>query len=513
MLQTARRHALWVLAWCVLTALGCTALARLELTRLREAFETDARIVHRLLSQRVVQHDAILSTLALLQRDADPATPTQPEQRLSSLYPQLLAVVRRERDGAWPEAALAAAEEASRTSRRAALAGLDLPAGRYWLVLAAMPASFALRVDVRGTVPWSEWPMQPDSSPVRVTLEHEGQTHVVQPGRIAEGGWRFDFHKHLASDSQAFDVVAQRQVGWRELPWGRMAALALVLGAALAALLALQRQRAARRRAEELLRLGQVSRLNALGELAAGMAHELNQPLTAVLANTQAASRLLQDDPPELDTAREAMAQAAQQARRASDVVGRLRRALERQGGGGTQVLDLVALVRNALYLLEPECRRRDVTPEVTAPATLSVRADPVALEQIVHNLLMNALQALEQVPAASRALAVGIGREGDEAFLRVADSGPGIAPDVLPRIFEPFFTTREGGLGLGLSLCESLAGAMGGSLAAAAHTPRGAVFTLRLPQGGDGDGSDDAAPSGGPSAPETAGPALRSRP
>jgi signal transduction histidine kinase len=504
MLQTARRHAPWILAWCVLTALGCIALARMELTRLREAFETDARIVHRLLSQRVVQHDAILSTLALLQREADPAAGGQPEQRLSSLYPQLLAVARRERDGAWPDTALAAAEDTSRKSRRAALAGLDLAAGRYWLVLAAEPASFALKVDVRTTVPWSEWPMPPDTSPVRVTLEQDGQTHVVQPGRIADGGWRFDFHKHLASESQAFDVVALRQVGWQELPWGRMAALALALAAAWAALLALQRQRAARRRAEELLRLGQVSRLNALGELAAGMAHELNQPLTAVLANTQAASRLLQDDPPELDTAREAMAQAAQQARRASEVVGRLRRAVDRQGAaGGAQALDLVALVRNALYLLEPECRRRSVTTELASPAALNVRADPVALEQIVHNLLMNALQALEQVPPQERRLTVSIepvnaatlaaGRAGAEARLRVADSGPGIPPDVLPRIFEPFFTTREGGLGLGLSLCESLAGSMGGSLTAEANAPRGAAFTLRVPLDGGLSSTDVA--------------------
>ena len=93
---------------------------------------------------------------------------------------------------------------------------------------------------------------------------------------------------------------------------------------------ALFRQRAEKRRAEELLRLGQVGRLNTLGELAAGMAHELNQPLTALLADTQAASRLLDENPPELVIARKAMAQAAEQARRASDVADRLRRAVER---------------------------------------------------------------------------------------------------------------------------------------------------------------------------------------
>ena len=114
-----------------------------------------------------------------------------------------------------------------------------------------------------------------------------------------------------------------------------MALWALVVAAVLTVLRHGLRQRAARSRAEELLRLGQVARLNTLGELAAGMAHELNQPLTAVLANTQAARRLLDDDPPELATARSAMAQAVEQARRAADVVGRLRRVVERPDATG----------------------------------------------------------------------------------------------------------------------------------------------------------------------------------
>jgi C4-dicarboxylate-specific signal transduction histidine kinase len=105
-----------------------------------------------------------------------------------------------------------------------------------------------------------------------------------------------------------------------------------------------------------------------------------------------------------------------------------------------------------------------------------------VALEQIVHNLLTNALQALELVPDDERQLAIGITVEQGAGVLRVADSGPGIASDVLPRVFEPFFTTREGGLGLGLSLCETLAIGMGGKLHAQAHVPRGAMFILSLP-------------------------------
>lgn len=481
MFDWARRYRLWIAAGLVASLLGAVVLARLQLAQLRDAFETDARIAHRLLSQRVVQHDAVLATLALLQPGAEASAP---EQRLSALYPQILGVQRRDRDATWVDARLAAAETLSRAVRRPVLAHVDLARGRYQLVLAAEPTSFALQMDLRATVPWSEWPMAPDTSPVRVTLEHDSQSFVVQPGRIGAGGWRFDFHKHLAADSQPFDVVAIRQVGWAELPWGWMAAWTLAVAGLLAGAGVLVRQREERRRAEELLRLGQVARLNTMGELAAGMAHELNQPLTALLANTQAAGRLLADDPPDLPTARDAMAQAVQQARRAADVVGRLRRAVQRPDTAAqAQSVVLQDAVRNALHLLAPELQRRQVASQVDAPdGPVAVLAEPVALEQIIHNLLMNALQALEQVSAPERQLLLTLTTSASHGVLTVADTGPGMAPEVLPRVFEPFFTTRTGGLGLGLSLCETLAGGMGGQLTAAHHTPRGAAFRLSLP-------------------------------
>ena len=472
----------WIAAWAVLALGGGAVLARIELAQMRETFETNARIMHRLLSQRVVQHDAILATLALLQPGAEGLTEAAPEQRLPALYPQILAVQRRDRDIVWTDPALVTAERESRQLRRATLAGVDFAAGRYRLVLAAQPASFALTIDVRAMVPWAEWPLDPATSPVRAVLEQSGQAFELQPGQLASGGWAFEFRKHLAADSQPFDVVATRTVGWDELPWSRLLLWAAALAAALAWLRHGLRQRAARARAEELLRLGQVARLNTLGELAAGMAHELNQPLTAVMASTQAARRLLADDPPELGTARGAMDQAVEQARRASEVVVRLRRAVERPDlSGQTQVVDLADAVRRALYLLEPECQRRGVTPVVEAATPVTVMAEPVALDQIIHNLLMNALQALEQSPA-QRALTVRVDHQAPWGRIQVIDSGPGIAPDALPRIFEPFFSTRAGGLGLGLSLCETLALHMGGALAAGANEPRGAVFTLTLP-------------------------------
>lgn len=483
----------WLVSWLVASVLGAALIANQAIERHRALFETDARIVHRLLSQQVVQHDAMLATLALLQ-PGQPGTETAgeaaPEQRLSALYPHILAVQRRDRGSIWSDALLTPAEQASRQARRAALADVDMKAGRYRLVLGAEPMAYALTIDMRGMVPWGDWPMKADTSPVRVVLEHEGQAFELQRGNAlaADGarGWRFDFRKHLAAESQPFDVVASQNFGWNQLPWLLMLLWALAVGAVLYATSLLLRQRTARRRAEELLRLGQVARLNTLGELAAGVAHELNQPLTAVLANTQAAQRMLADNPPELATALQAMTQAAAQARRAAEVVGRLRRVVEQpESGASSQTVNLGDTLRRALYLLEPEYHRRAVAVQVQADATVLVQADPVALDQIVHNLLMNALQSLEALEKSDkqpRTLLLTISEQEKSGQLRVADNGPGIPPHVLPHLFEPFFSTREGGLGLGLTLCETLATAMGGQLSAGNAAEGGAVFVLTLP-------------------------------
>ncbi|SFM08150.1 ATP-binding protein [Variovorax sp. OV329] len=477
---------IWLAAWLLASAAGAAWVARDGLRQLQDDSDTQARITHRLLSQQVVQYDAVLATLALLGGSGA-------EQRLSTVYPSIRAVVRRDADAAWPDARLAAAEAQSRSAQRPQLGPLDLPGGRYWLVMAAQPASFALDVDLDHTVPWADWPMDPKTSPIRLSLQHAGQQFVVQPGARETGPWHFEFHKHLASASQDFDVVAERSVRLAELPWGWMAAWTLAVGLLLAGTRWLQQQRTERRRAEERVRFAQVARLNALGELAAGMAHELNQPLTAVLANTQAARRLLDEEagPDELATARSAMGQAAEQARRASDVVGRLRRAIERPASDGTgQVVDVHDVLRRALDLLEPELQRQGVDVRLhaigSAQEPVRVNGDRVALEQIVHNLLLNAMQAMSQQTAGTRRIDLGYGWAEDvrHCQVRVCDSGPGIAPDALPRIFEPFFSTREHGLGLGLSLCETLAQEMGGSLhAGPGDNGRGACFVLRLPR------------------------------
>lgn len=458
----------------------------------RNTFETGARIAHRLLSQRAVQHEAVLATLSLMQ----PA----PSARLPAVYPEFLHVWRRTAGQAWPaapevRAALDAAEQRADGMR---LAAAQLPQGRFWIIApapdrgASSGAAYAVEVSLPLMVPWAEWPFGTSPEAMRATatrawLVHGADRwplHAAQSGPVAAHALqRFAFRKQLAAHSQPFDLVVEHTYRLRDLPWAALAAWLLVWSAVLAGLALMLRQRRARLRAEELLRLGRIARLNALGELAAGLAHELNQPLTAVLAGTQAATRMLADEPPELDAARNAMAQAVQQARRAADVVARLRRAIERPNAGVRTAVDLAAAARSVLHLLEPECRKRGVAVQLAAEPAVFACADPVALEQILHNLIGNALTALENVAAPALVVAVAQDARSGRARLTVRDNGRGVAPELVGRLFEPFVSGRPGGLGLGLSLCDTLAQEMDGHLRYRPAAP-GAEFILELPRG-----------------------------
>ncbi len=478
------RRGRWFLVWVLLVVSGALAIVRVDIAQRRDAFQTDALIAHRLLSQRAVQHDAILATLVLLSPAIDGRD--TPEQRLSAVQPQVAKVLRLDPGQAWPYAALRSAHARSHASGQAELAGVDAQALQFTLVRAGLPSSFALVIDVQRLVPWDNWPIA-RAGPVSVMLVHADQALVIQAGQAVDeqpAGWTdgFVFTKRLATASQPFDLQLRRATGPAQWPWLVLSAWALLAALGVGVFNAWQQGRRARRRAEELLRVGQVARLNAMGELAAAVAHELNQPLTAVMANTQAARRLIEDDPPELEAARQAMGQVAAQARRAADVVARLRRLVEAPGSTpSTQAVHLEAVARQVLDLVEPEAQRRGVVTLMEGQAP-PVQADPVALEQIVHNLVSNALQSLEGTPLAQRRLLLHVAVERDQGVLTVRDSGPGISSEALPRLFEPFYTTRRGGLGLGLSLCETLTQAMQGSLSARNAEPRGAEFRLALP-------------------------------
>lgn len=475
----------WLLGGLAVVAAGALLIVRWDIAQRRELFQADARVAHRLLSQRVVRLDAVLVTLSVLPLDAAARAPLTP--RLLQLYPDVHAVLYRDTGQAWPDAALRDAEARSRASGQAALARLGGEPLQLTLVQAAgSTRAVALQVDVQRLLPWAEWPLV-RGGPVRVSLQHAGRTLPLQTGSAPAAdqplGWTpgFVFNKAVAGSAQPVTLQLQRATGPAQWPWAGLLLWVAASALATAGAATLWHSRRARERAQALLRIGQVSRLNTLGEMAAGLAHELNQPLAAVVANAQAARRLLDDAEAEradLDpgaspaahaAAREAMQRVVAQGRRAADVVARLRRRLDTSadGVGVRETLDLGQAVRNALDLLAPELHAQGVALTLSGPP-LAVRADPVALAQIIHNLVSNALHALADVPTSERQLALtwrAVGEPPARAELSVRDTGPGLSPDALLRVFEPFYTTRADGLGLGLSLCESLAQAMDGAL------------------------------------------------
>ncbi len=471
----------------MLVATGLLAIIRVDIVQRRDTFQAEARIAHRLLSQRAAQHDAILATLALL----GPVTPAQDglEQRLAAVYPQLLAVVRRNSAQAWPDIGFEDAERRSRISKRAELGMVDVRTGQYTLVQASEPASFALRIDVQRLVPWQEWPVK-KAGPVRVVLAHAGQSLGLQPGQSADAEpfgltAGFIFAKPLASDSQPFVLQLRQATGPAHWPWTWLLGWIMVSTLILVGFAGWQRASRSNRRAQQLLQFGQVARLNAMGELAAGVAHELNQPLSAIVANAQATRRMLDDDTPALDTVRHAIEQIEAQGRRAANVVKRLRRqVVTPDTTGPVRQTDLLACVRQVQNLLKPDIQRCGASITIQG-SSMHVLADSVALEQIIHNLLNNALQMLDTVPDSDRTVRITLASEKGHGVMTMRDNGPGIATDAMPHLFEPFYSTRGGGLGLGLSLCESLTQAMHGTLTAHNTVPRGAEFRLTLPLAG----------------------------
>lgn len=501
-----KRHVPWALAWAVASVIGAWVIAHSELSRLRDTFDNEAYTAQRLISQRMVQLDALITALPAPGAAPPSASPTRGaedkvklDQRFLMTYPQVISIQRRGADESWSDDALRIAEETSANLKQPVLTNVNLAKGRYQLVHAADPVSFALLVDIRALVPWREWPMVNDTSPVRVSLKYAKQELVLQPGLdIADNasGWHLVFRQPLnslgeekAADKasgppQTIEFTAERQLGWGDLPWSRMTAWALLIALLLLALRALLRQRHDRYRADGLLRIGQAGQLNTLAELAGGMAQELADPLAAVLDSTQSAERWLGDNPPDVLSAHAAVRQASDDARHLANVVDRLHHVVQQPDLEGlTERISLVGAARSAVDLLQPRWEQLGIAPAITLTGTeFTVLAAPQALAQVIHNLLINAAQALEQVPPQQRSLNLVLTHADGRGLLSLQDTGPGIANNIVTHIFEPFFTTRKGALGLGLSLCETITNRMGGTLTAFNRVPRGAEFCLGLP-------------------------------
>jgi len=225
-----------------------------------------------------------------------------------------------------------------------------------------------------------------------------------------------------------------------------------------------------------------VSRLATIGEMAAGVAHELNQPLTAIANYAQACERLLARPAPDLEDCRQALREITTQAVRASDIMRRLQM-LARSQEMNRSSTDLESLIRPIMGLIHSDARANGVSCSLQlAPALPTVTVDPVQLQHVILNLVRNGIEALG-LRHGPRELVIGATRAGDgEIEITVSDSGPGLDQASVERVFDPFFSTRENATGLGLPISSTIAKAHGGSLGYRPNTPNGAVFFVRLP-------------------------------
>lgn len=244
-----------------------------------------------------------------------------------------------------------------------------------------------------------------------------------------------------------------------------------------------------RKRSEAALRatqseLARVSALTAAGQMAASIAHEINQPLNAIVTNGSAGLRWLSNPAPDhLEEVRTALERIIREGNRASQVIHHIR-AMFKNDGREKASLDVNQLIREILALMDSELRSGQVLVWTElVPEPLPALADRVQLQQVIANLITNAMEAMSTVSDRARILRVTSAiSKPDGVLISVEDSGPGIDRETLGHIFHPFFTTKPQGIGMGLAICRSIVESHGGSLSASAASPHGAVFRVVLP-------------------------------
>ncbi|HYB65540.1 MAG TPA: ATP-binding protein [Steroidobacteraceae bacterium] len=230
-------------------------------------------------------------------------------------------------------------------------------------------------------------------------------------------------------------------------------------------------------------RLLNVSRMATIGEMAAGVAHELNQPLTAIANYAHACERLLARPGTDPNDLREALRQIAAQTTRAADIIRRLR-ALARSNQAEHLPVAMNSLVEELHELMKTDASLHGVELALDlAPGLPEVTADGGQIQQVILNFLRNSLEALSAQPISNPRVAISTSlSNGNGVRLMVCDNGPGLEPDAVKRVFDPFFSTKENGTGLGLAISSTIARAHGGAVGYRANTPSGACFYIVVP-------------------------------
>ena len=233
---------------------------------------------------------------------------------------------------------------------------------------------------------------------------------------------------------------------------------------------------------QRLTELAHVNRYSTVGELTTSIAHELNQPLGSILTNAETAELMLKASSPDINEIRQILADIRRDDQRASEVIRRLRSVL-RKTPFEVKDIELNDTVREAIGLVKAVADGRRITLiYMPVLAHLHVKGDPVQLQQVVLNLIINAMDAISDADTGKREVSVSTLRAGNQAEIRITDTGPGIAASDLANVFDPFFTTKPQGMGMGLAIARTIIEAHHGAIVAANQLAGGALFTIRLP-------------------------------
>lgn len=499
--------------WLVMVLLFVAISARQSINQARDEVKLTGTALHRVLSQRAAQHDAHLTSLNALILAANPPPVDalrQVSRNIIRFYPRItvIDVLLLNREGAditmKPVLMVEETEHASVAADFAPQIIDQKPGEVRSYISATTPDRYYLGKKSDNSNPGYAIIMainpalmiEPDERPVwaDLTLKIDGQTVLKQQSDTHEQASALleqpVFSQFIDSQNQPVLLTLSRPMALTEVVdplrtvlFAVLSLIALVSGYWLWRSVQMARQ--AEQKAsllEHETRLAHAARVNAMGELASGIAHELTQPLTALLSQSQAALRLeTSGEHPAL--LRQALTANVREASRAGEILQRMRSYMSNHEPQRKRT-EINQIIRDVSELLHTDLAQRHITlhqqTEKTSPVII---ADAVEMEQVLYNLIRNAADSLAQSSRAEKQVILNAISRNGLVIVTVTDNGDGIADDILPRLFEPFFTTRNGGMGLGLSLCATLIERIGGEISAANLAGGGAVFTMVIPE------------------------------
>jgi signal transduction histidine kinase len=284
----------------------------------------------------------------------------------------------------------------------------------------------------------------------------------------------------LLKDNEIVGVIS---IGRKEVQPFTDKQISLFRDFAAQATIALEITRRERQYREALMALAHANRVTTMGQLTASITHEVNQPITAAVTYALAARRFLSADPPNFREADDALSLIVKEGNRAGEVVGRVR-ALIKKLPAGKDAVAIDDAILEVIALTRAEAANNSVSVQTQfAEGLPRVQCDRVQLQQVILNLIINAIQSMSSVEDGNRELHIStVSIEPEGVRVGVRDTGSGLSPESLSRLFEPFYTTKPEGMGMGLSICRSIIEAHGGRLWATGCEPRGALFQFTIP-------------------------------